>query len=194
VVYNKDMQRKALILILIALMVIVGRKTAPVQIVPATDQNPQVVDAKLPPPEARGVSLLLPVIRVVDGDTIVVDIGGVPEKVRLIGVDTPEVVDPRKPVQCFGKEASTFTTNLLARQQVRLESDPTQSDRDKYGRLLRYVFLSDDTFVNKTIIEQGYGHEYTYRTLYHYRDEFKTAERNARDASRGLWDPEACAM
>lgn len=133
------------------------------------------------------------VIRIVDGDTIVVETNGVQEKIRMIGVDTPEVTDPRKPVQCFGKEASVFTKDLLANMSVRMESDPTQGDRDKYGRLLRYVFLADGTLVNKLIIAEGYGHEYTYRIPYHYQADFKATELTTREQQKGLWAPDACA-
>lgn len=133
------------------------------------------------------------VTRVVDGDTIVVLINDVSEKVRLIGVDTPETVDPRKTVQCFGKEASAFTKSLLLNKIVRLEADVSQGDRDKYGRLLRYVFLEDGTLVNKEIIAKGYGHEYTYRLPYKYQDEFKTAQRTARESQKGLWAQGVCS-
>lgn len=133
------------------------------------------------------------VTRVVDGDTIIVSINGTTEKVRLIGVDTPETVDPRKPVQCFGNEASAFTKSLLTDESVHFESDPTQGDRDKYGRLLRYVFLSDGTLVNQQIIALGYGHEYTYRIPYKYQAKFKAAERIAREGKKGLWGPSACS-
>lgn len=132
------------------------------------------------------------VTHVVDGDTIVVLINGVSEKVRLIGVDTPETVDPRKPVQCFGKEASKFTTALLSGKEVYIESDPTQGDRDKYGRLLRYVFLMDGTLANKEIISGGYGHEYTYRIPYEYQKEFEKAEQTAQEQQKGLWLPNVC--
>lgn len=134
------------------------------------------------------------VVRIVDGDTIVVSTKGVQEKIRLIGVDTPETVDPRKPVQCFGKEALDFTKGLLLGVQVKLESDNSQSERDKYGRLLRYVFLSDGTLVNQKIISEGYGHEYTYRTPYKYQNEFKEAEQSARENRKGLWVDNACDM
>lgn len=136
---------------------------------------------------------LLVVSRVVDGDTIVVTTPGSTEKVRLIGVDTPETVDPRKPVQCFGKEASDFTKSLLTNKSVRLERDPTQDDRDKYGRLLRYVYL-DDTLVNELIISRGYGHEYTYRIPYLHQAEFKKAEYLAREAKQGLWADGVCGL
>ncbi len=134
------------------------------------------------------------VTRVVDGDTVVVLINGVSEKIRLIGVDTPETVDPRKKVQCFGKEASGFTKSLLENKTVRLEADASQGDRDKYGRLLRYVFLEDGMLVNKKIISEGYGHEYTYRLPYQYQIDFKNAERIARESQKGLWASGACGL
>ncbi len=136
---------------------------------------------------------LSPVIRIIDGDTIIVEIDGIQEKIRLIGVDTPEVVDSRKTVECFGKEASAFIKNLLTDVRVRLESDTTQGDRDRYGRLLRYVFLPDGTLVNKTIIAEGYGHEYTYRMPYQYQSDFKNAEHTARETGKGLWSIDVCA-
>lgn len=137
---------------------------------------------------------LFPVVSIVDGDTIKVDINGIVEIIRLIGIDTPEVVDPRKPVECFGVEASNKAKEILAGQSVRLEADPTQGDRDSYGRLLRYVFLSDGRNFNKLMIEQGYAHEYTYNLPYKYQTEFKQAENYARENKLGLWAPDACVQ
>jgi micrococcal nuclease len=133
-----------------------------------------------------------PVAKVVDGDTIDVLIDGQKARIRLIGLDTPEVVDPRRPVQCFGREASKRMTQLVNGKKVRLERDPTQADRDKYGRLLRYVFLPDGTNVAQQMIREGYGHEYTYHLPYKYQKQFKEAERYARDHALGLWAPDAC--
>jgi len=123
--------------------------------------------------------------RVVDGDTIVVEIGGQAEKVRLIGVDTPETVHPRKPVEYFGKEASAFTRKMVEGKRVRLEYDWQQ--RDKYRRLLAYVYLDDGTFLNAEIIKQGYGFAYT-RYPFRYLDDFRQYEREARENNRGLWN------
>ena len=111
----------------------------------------------------------------------------------MIGVDTPETVDSRKTAQCFGKEASNKTKEMLGGKNVRLESDSTQDDRDKYGRLLRYIFLEDGTNYNKWLIENGYAHEYTYEIPYKFQAEFKAAERVSRGANRGLWAPSACS-
>ena len=135
---------------------------------------------------------LFPVIRIIDGDTIVVDNRGVLEKVRLIGVNTPETVDPRKKVECFGKEASRFVTDILTGSSVSLEIDASQGDQDRYGRLLRYVYLPDGTLLNKTIIAEGYGYEYTYGVPYRFMNEFKDAERTARMLEKGLWAKGVC--
>jgi micrococcal nuclease len=122
--------------------------------------------------------------RIVDGDTVVVtDVGAV----RLIGVDTPESVHPRQPVQRFAKEAATFLRNLALGQRVRFEYD--QERRDRYGRTLAYLYLEDGRFVNAEIIRQGFGFAYT-KYPFRYLDEFRALEREARDARRGLWaDP-----
>jgi len=136
------------------------------------------------------------VVRVIDGDTIVIEMNGAyaktEAKVRLIGLDTPETVDPRKPVQCFGIQASDKAKSILAGQKVKIETDPTQGARDKYGRLLAYVFLPDGALFNKMMIEEGYGHEYTYRLPYRYQKEFKAAEVRARELKKGLWADGIC--
>jgi micrococcal nuclease len=133
------------------------------------------------------------VVYVTDGDTIKVMLGGIAQAVRLVGVDTPETKDPRRPVQCFGKEASERTASMLLGKIVRLEYDPVAGDRDKYGRLLRYVFL-DDINVSRQLIFDGYAHEYTYEAqLYKYRDDFMAAEKDARENKRGLWADDACS-
>jgi micrococcal nuclease len=119
--------------------------------------------------------------RIVDGDTIVLD-GG--EKVRLIGVDTPETVDPRKSVEYFGKEASEFTKRSAEGKRVRLEYDWQRTD--KYGRTLAYVYLESGAFLNAEIIKQGYGHAYT-QFPFKYMEEFRGYEKQARESACGLW-------
>ncbi len=121
-----------------------------------------------------------------DGDTITVDMNGKEESIRMIGVDTPETHDPRKAVQCFGQAAATFTENLIGTQNVRLETDPLNTNRDRYNRLLRYVYLPDGTLVNAEIIKQGYGFAYTSFPITK-ADEFKQYQEEARVAGRGLW-------
>jgi len=133
------------------------------------------------------------VLKVIDGDTIAVDIDGKEEVLRLIGINTPETVDPRKPVECFGKEASNKAKEILSGKSVALEADPSQGERDKYGRLLRYVFLEGGAIFNKLMITEGFAYEYTYNLPYKYQAEFKQAEKEARLAKRGLWADDTCA-
>ncbi|MGH7203371.1 MAG: thermonuclease family protein [Candidatus Levyibacteriota bacterium] len=102
-------------------------------------------------------------------------------------------MDPRKPVQCFGKEASNYAKQLLSNKTVSLESDPTQGDWDKYHRLLRYVWLDTKANANEIMIADGYAYEYTYNTPYKYQSEFKAAQHAAEDAGRGLWSSNACS-
>lgn len=132
-----------------------------------------------------------PVTGVIDGDTIKITYEGVEETVRLIGMDTPETVHPSKPVQCFGEEASNKIKELVEGKSVSIMFDNTQGMRDKYGRLLLYIW-TDDVFVNKKMIVEGYAHEYTYSTPYLYQDEFKAAENQAREDKTGLWG-DVCA-
>lgn len=126
------------------------------------------------------------VTQVLDGDTIEVDMNGAREKVRLIGVDTPETHDPRKQVQCFGKAASEFTKQLIGDKPVRLVADPESSNRDRYQRLLRYVYLPDNTLVQAEIIKQGYGFAYT-SFPFDKSEEFRAYQAEARENNRGLW-------
>ncbi len=121
-----------------------------------------------------------------DGDTISVDMDGTEEKVRFIGVDTPETHDPRKSVQCYGQVAADFTKKLIGDNPVRLEADPENTNRDRYNRLLRYVYLSDGRLVNTEIIKQGYGFAYVYFPFSQI-DTFKEYERQARQQNLGLW-------
>lgn len=129
---------------------------------------------------------LVPVLYDIDGDTIVVRLSGHEETVRFIGADTPETHDPRKPVQCFGLAAAAHTKGLLAGKSVRLATDPTDSDRDKYGRLLRYVYLPDGTLVNAELIRDGYAFAYTVFP-FSKLDQFRAFETEARANNRGLW-------
>ncbi|MDP2648723.1 MAG: thermonuclease family protein [Patescibacteria group bacterium] len=132
--------------------------------------------------------------KVVDGDTIDVLIHGESVRLRLVGMDTPEVVDPRKVVQCFGKEASAEGHRLLEEQWVRLEYDSVSGTYDKYGRTLAYVFReSDGLFYNEYMIARGFAHEYTYGgQRYKYRDDFKAAQKAAEEQRLGFWSLDAC--
>jgi micrococcal nuclease len=124
--------------------------------------------------------------RVVDGDTLVLGSG---ERVRLIGVDTPELERPNSPVEYFAKEAAAFTKRLAEGKLVKLEYDPANAHiehKDRYGRTLAYVFLEDGTLINAEIISQGYGHAFT-RYPFSRMEEFRRLEREARQKRRGLW-------
>jgi len=121
------------------------------------------------------------VTKVIDGDTIEIE-GG--QKVRYIGIDTPETVHPSEPVGCFGQEASAKNKELVEGKSVKLEKDI--SETDKYGRLLRYVWVGD-IFVNDFLVRQGYATSSTYPPDVKYQDQFREAEREARENNRGLW-------
>jgi len=130
------------------------------------------------------------VIRVIDGDTVVLAIGAEEKTVRLIGVDTPETVHPSKPVEAYGKEASRFTENLLKGESVYLDYEPGGSRLDKYGRTLAYLYrVPDGVFVNLEIVRQGYGHAYT-EYPFRYMEAFRFYERRARETGKGLWAPD----
>ncbi len=127
----------------------------------------------------------LKVLSVEDGDTITVEMNGIKETIRLIGIDTPETKDPRKQVQCFGKAASGFTKNLIADNYVKLEKDNLTADKDRYNRLLRYVYVGN-TLLNAEIISQGYGFAYT-NFPFTKMEDFIKLEKDAESQKRGLW-------
>lgn len=129
---------------------------------------------------------LYSIAKFTDGDTFSVNMNGAVEKVRLIGVDTPETHDPRKSVQCFGQAAADFTKKLIGTNRLRLEADPANTNRDRYNRLLRYAYLPDGRMVNAEIIKQGYGFAYTYFPFTKI-DEFKQYQTEAETAKLGLW-------
>jgi endonuclease YncB( thermonuclease family) len=131
------------------------------------------------------------VIRVSDGDTIDVDMNGYTETVRFIGVDTPETHRPNSPVQCYGREASEYTKALIGNNSVRLEADPEDTNRDRYGRLLRYVYLPDGTLVETKILSEGFGFAYT-QFPFEKKQEFIDTETRAKQAGKGLWS--ACQV
>lgn len=121
------------------------------------------------------------VTRVVDGDTIEIE-GG--RKVRYIGIDTPETVDPNRPVGCYGKEASIKNSELVLNKKVKLVKDV--SETDKYGRLLRYVYI-ENIFVNDYLVAEGYAKASTYAPDVKFSEQFLNSERKAREEKKGLW-------
>ena len=139
-------------------------------------------------PAADGLAT---VAEVIDGDTIDVEIGGRTERVRLIGIDTPETKKPDSPVECYGPEASAFTASLLPiGTEVLIERDIV--GRDDYGRLLGYVHLVGadgraTTFVNMEIVEQGYAGPLTIEPNSTFARDFVDAARRAERADLGMW-------
>jgi micrococcal nuclease len=131
------------------------------------------------------------VVRVVDGDTIRVRLGDRTERVRYIGIDTPESVKPGTPVQCYAKRAAAANAALVAGRRVRLVGDVEH--RDRYGRLLAYVYREGDgAFVNAALVRDGYARTLTIPPNVEHAAEFARLARAARGAGRGLW--RACAM
>ncbi len=146
----------------------------------------QILFAQQNPVSETGNIIAHKVVRVIDGDTVVLLIDGTETTVRLIGVDTPETVHPSKPVEEYGKEASQFLSNLLAGESVYLKYEPG-SITDKYGRMLAYLYRSPDSlFANLEIIRQGYGHAYTAYPFQHI-EFFRSVEQDARQKGKGLW-------
>lgn len=130
------------------------------------------------------------VIEVIDGDTVDLSIDGHRQRVRLIGVDTPETKHPRKPVECYGHEATVFAESLLPQgTKVRLERDAEA--RDAYDRLLVYLYRNfDNMFINLELVRQGFAHVLTIEPNITHIDKFVVAARDAQSNNRGLW--QAC--
>lgn len=146
--------------------------------------DPGALSASLP----REIPSTGIVTRVVDGDTLWVDVDGRIVKVRVLGIDTPETVKPNTPVQCGGPQASTFAHQWLDHQTVRLVSDPTQADVDTYGRSLRYVRRLDGQDYSVAVTGAGWAKPY----VFHHKpaQDFEAvnyAMRQAAAAHRGIW-------
>lgn len=157
-----------------------------------TSNQPSLTISKPTPLPSDNQSDSYRVTKVRDGDTIEIDFQGKTEVVRLVGIDTPETVDPRKPVQCFGQEASQQLKNLLTDQSVSLEIDETQANRDRYGRLLRFVFLNGED-IGLKMLKDGYSQEALFSSQPHkYRQLYLDAQKEAQDNDRGLWADDAC--
>jgi micrococcal nuclease len=134
---------------------------------------------------------LYSVTKVHDGDTISVNMNGKTEIIRMIGVDTPESHRPNTPVQCYAQEATNFTKSLISENRVRLQADPLNTNRDRYNRLLRYIYLPDGTLLQTRIITDGYGFAYT-QFPFVRAIEFEVLENQAEKAKKGLWN--ACQV
>lgn len=122
--------------------------------------------------------------RIIDGDSAVISFNDQTEKVRFIGVDTPETVHPEKGEQPYGKEASNYTKSRLEGQSVELEFDV--QERDQYGRILAYIWIGDEHF-NLTLVQEGYAVASTWPPNVKYADLYRKAQREAREADKGLW-------
>lgn len=175
---------------------------------PSSGVNPPPTGVALPESTNGGRREKAKVLRVIDGDTIEVQLdpttgsGRADLKVRYIGIDTPETVDPRKPVQCFGQEATAKNKELVEGKEVELEKDV--SETDKFGRLLRYVYVVDTVsqpqnepgssartsariFVNEELVRQGYAYASTFPPDVKYQEVLRQAQDEARENKRGLW-------
>ncbi len=152
-----------------------------------------VFDIGLPQETQNTVGTYYKVTKVTDGDTIHINMNGTDERVRLIGINTPETVDPNRPTQCFGKEASDRMKDLASGKIVRLEYDDSQSLRDTYDRLLAYVYLEDGQMLNRKMVAEGYAYEYTYMIPYKYQREFRDLQKLAQSSKRGLWSDDTCS-
>ena len=128
------------------------------------------------------------VTHVRDGDTLVVQRANHSQVIRLIGVDTPEIKDPRKPPECYGREASRFTTRATLGTTVALEFDTIAGRYDRYHRTLAYVWLDEQQMLNQRLVRDGYAREYDYRDQpYTYRPQFRMAQNQATQQHNGLW-------
>lgn len=146
----------------------------------APQQDPPILPSPTPVSASESASLVR-VSRVIDGDTIVLETG---ERVRYIGIDTPETVDPRRPAGCMGKEAAEKNREFVDQKEVRLEKDI--SETDSFGRLLRYVWIGD-TMVNELLVRQGFAAVSTFPPDIAYQDRFVRAQQEAQEEGIGLW-------
>ncbi|MDR6639568.1 thermonuclease family protein [Paenarthrobacter nitroguajacolicus] len=165
------------------------------QVAPAGNQAPlQEVPCEATGTAARPPALQViasgpyTVEKVVDGDTIRISCNGTNTRVRLVGINAPENVKEDAPVECGGPEASTYLHSLLDGQQVFLSADPAQRVRDKYDRLLAYLWTPDGTLVNKSIVEQGHAEATGYGKSFAYSEDFTAAADQARKSKAGRWN------
>jgi micrococcal nuclease len=147
---------------------------------PAWPSERAVEDSQAPLQQAE-------VVEVIDGDTVKVRLGGQIVVVRLVGIDATEL----NKRECFSLEARDWLMQLILGQTVELEADPSQDDRDRFGRLLRYLWLGEDN-VNWQLLAEGMVREYTFIRPYRYRAEFLSAESSARALQRGFWSASTC--
>lgn len=177
------------LVILLVWIIFIPRDIEPEK--PKENQNQAIEEAAIASDSAQANNFQkVKVVRVVDGDTIEIE-GG--QKVRYIGINTPETVDPRLSPQCFGKEASLKNKELVEGKEVYLEKDI--SEVDKYGRLLRYLYLDQNGIsLNEQLVREGYAVSSSYPPDIKYQDRFKLAETEARNQQKGLWNEQTCPV
>lgn len=152
--------------------------------------EPEREGGSAPAPSAGAAAGL--VERVIDGDTLVARIDGVSERVRLLGIDAPELPRGGRPGEYLAAEAAALARGLAQGKEVELLADPSREDRDDYGRLLRYVFLPDGRLLNAELVRAGHAHVFT-RYRFAREQEFQALESGARQAAIGLWEREGLA-
>ena len=180
---RKIMRRNSLRLLLVTLGIPLLLTACELKPTPATPTPVEATPTPTPPiPERQQAQ----VVRVIDGDTIEVNIAGTSYNVRYIGIDTPETKHPQKPVEWMGEEAAAKNEELVSGKVVGLEKDV--SETDKYGRLLRYVWVGD-LMVNAELVRLGFAKVSTYPPDVRYQDLFLEMQQEAREAERGLWGP-----
>lgn len=131
------------------------------------------------------------VVRVIDGDTLMINLNGENTRLRLIGINTPESVGEREE-ECFGVEAKKYMEQIATGKNITLEYDDSQGLTDQYGRLLAFVYLEDGQMLNRKMISDGYAYEYTFMNDYKYKKSFKEAQALAKSSERGLWSKDSC--
>lgn len=159
---------------------------------PIASNSQESIESQNDVQEERGL-----VTRIIDGDTIKVAINNTEETVRIANINTPETVHPNKIVECYGKEATQKITDLILDKTIVLKADQTQQDRDRYGRLIRYVFLNSDQTsadIGLTLVSEGYAHASHYgNTPHEYFELYESAQKKAQIEQKGLWNPDNCS-
>jgi len=178
----------SLLLNILFIFLIMQNKMA---IAPESTETTKVENTDIKNEEIYENGKTYPLMRVVDGDTIVVGFENKTEYVRLIGINAPELNDPAG-AQCYAQESTKHLQEIAQTGLVVLFFDDSQGVRDTYGRLLAYVQLTDGTDLGEYMLKDGYVHEYTYQSTYSRQDVYKKAEEEARSEKRGLWKEDVC--
>ncbi len=182
------MLKNRLLTFLILLFVLTGCGTGTLTELSDTQETPTSSNQEESNVDVESNRTKAEVVRVVDGDTVQIEFNQKKETVRLLLVDTPETKHPDLPVQLLGPEASNYAEKMLSNKQIELEFDGPK--RDKYDRLLAYIWVDGQNF-NQLLLENGYArYAYEYDPPYTYQEQFKEAEKKARDQQIGIWEVE----